>query len=65
MGRILTITVHSRAKEFASEGLYVSENNTLMCKFCNVQVNWEKRDTVSKHCFKNKEHLCLKQKSGS
>ena len=41
-------TVQDRANEFARDGFYVSDIKTLMCKFCNACVEWQRKDTVQK-----------------
>jgi hypothetical protein len=38
-----------RIKEFAQEGLYLSDPHIVVCKYCNVCLQGQKKDTQTKH----------------
>jgi hypothetical protein len=38
-----------RIKEFAQEGLYLSDTHIVMCKYCNVCLEGQKNDTLTKY----------------
>jgi hypothetical protein len=38
-----------RMKESAQEGLYLSDTHTVMCKYCNIRLEGQKRDALTKH----------------
>ncbi|XP_063234984.1 uncharacterized protein LOC134537934 [Bacillus rossius redtenbacheri] len=64
------VSVFERAKEYDDEGFYVfsKEKGIMMCKFCNVQVDWKRKDTYEKHCKFRASHKVNKdrcQASGS
>lgn len=56
----MTVTVHSRAKEFFDEQLNVSEGNISMCQFCYINDDSEKNVMISKNYYKIKDHLKIK-----
>lgn len=58
------VTVYDRALEFESDGFYVFDklNKILMCKFCNVKIEWARKDTCIKHC---RDSLVHKQKKAA
>jgi hypothetical protein len=41
-----------RILEFSQDGLYIADSNILMCQFCNVCLDSDKKDT-----FKNISNL--------
>lgn len=47
MGRAKTTSVYSRAREFAAD--FFEENNKLMCRFCNISIQWQNKATVTAH----------------
>lgn len=49
MGRGKTITVEQRASQFKADQFYVSDNKILMCGICNTRLEWDKKDSLSKH----------------
>ena len=49
-------TVFDRAREFEKEG-FDSKDSILMCKFCNVRIEWKRRDTCVKHCKESGKHI--------
>ncbi|XP_070506833.1 uncharacterized protein [Chironomus tepperi] len=55
------ITLQERVKDFQDNGLYLVESNIVMCKFCNIRLEGDKKDTLSKH-IKSSSHM---QKSSS
>lgn len=55
------VGAHQRASEFKNDGLYASDSLTLMCKYCNCTLSYEKKDTVQKH-LKTQKHVSLKEK---
>lgn len=46
------VTAYDRYVEFKSEGFYLFDNKKriIMCKHCNVRIDWARKDTCSKHC---------------
>lgn len=59
-----TATVFDRAREFEQDGLYVfdAKKSILMCKFCNIRVEWKRRDTCVKHCKDSTKHIANQKK---
>ena len=55
----VAVSVYDRVKEFESEGLYASDQKTIMCKLCNCRVTWERKDSVLKH-NKSEKHKAQK-----
>lgn len=51
-----------RVKEFEKEGLYLSDANIVMCKYCNVRLEGQKKDTLAKHTSSS---IHAKKKSSS
>lgn len=49
MGRTSEVSIISRASEYKEHGFYVSENNTMLCKYCDSRVEWKRRDSCEKH----------------
>lgn len=55
------VSIYERQKEFESEGMYIFDikNKIMMCKFCNIRINWIRRDSCIKHvqgCSKHKDN---------
>lgn len=48
MGRTI-LNIRRRADEYKGHGLYINEENNLICKHCNCRVNWVKKDILEKH----------------
>ncbi|KAJ8888558.1 hypothetical protein PR048_008049 [Dryococelus australis] len=44
------LSVYERAAEYEKIGFYIFNKEKMMCKFCNVIVNWKRKDTCEKHC---------------
>jgi hypothetical protein len=39
----------NRIKEFSQESLYLSDTHIFMCKYCNVRLEDQKKDALTKH----------------
>lgn len=65
MPKSKVITVHTRAEEYKNEGFYVFDatKKILMCKYCNVRIKWERKDTCDKHCKESEVHKRKKTES--
>lgn len=63
----MVVTVFDRAAEFASEGFYVfdSAKKILMCKYCNVRIEWQRKDTCVKHIKNSTSHSKNKENQQS
>lgn len=46
-----TLTIYDREREMKSEGFYIFDvkDKVMMCKYCNVRVDWSRKDTCKKH----------------
>lgn len=59
------LSIFKREAEFKSDGFYIFDRNKkiMMCKYCNIRVEWERKDTCKKHVNesathkKNKQHM--------
>jgi hypothetical protein len=45
-----------RVLEFSRDGLYIADLNIIMCQFCNVRLDSDKKDALKKH-IKSESHL--------
>lgn len=59
MGRQKQINAASRAQEYKSEGFYIYEKNSVMCKYCNLRLEWRRRDSCEKHVT-SQNHIAQK-----
>lgn len=59
------VSIHDRQNEFASDGFYIFDvrKKIMMCKFCNIRIDWERRDTCVKHVKDSSKHLSNKDKA--
>lgn len=55
MGRPKTV-LSDRVNQFATDGLYLSDTNVVMCKYCNTRLEGDKKDTLQKH-VKSANHM--------
>lgn len=57
------LSIFKREAEFKSEGFYIFDRNKkiMMCKFCNIRVEWERKDTCKKHVYESASHKKNKQ----
>lgn len=58
------VTIFERQAEFDSDGFYIfdAKKKILMCKFCNIRIDWERRDTCLKHVAGSEKHKINKAK---
>lgn len=54
------VSARQRAEEFKSDGIYASDAATLMCKYCNCRVTFERKDSVIKHVKSDKHANSIK-----
>ena len=57
MGRAKTTSVYSRAQEFTAD--FFEEKNKLMCRFCNISVQWKNKAAITTH-INSKAHQGLR-----
>ncbi|XP_063216748.1 uncharacterized protein LOC134542793 [Bacillus rossius redtenbacheri] len=50
------LSARDRAFQYKKEGFYCTDNSTVMCKFCNTKVSWDRKDTIEKH-LKSAKHV--------
>ncbi|CAH0552502.1 unnamed protein product [Brassicogethes aeneus] len=55
-------SVAQRADAYKKEGMYVFNKTTMMCKFCEKRVDWERKSTVDNH-IKSSAHKSNRAKS--
>lgn len=58
------VTINERYEEYKNEGIYISnlKAKEMMCKYCNVQINWKKKSTIIAHCNEGTGHAKRKKK---
>lgn len=63
----MVVTVYDREREFAHEGFYIFDKakKILMCKYCNVRIEWERKDTCIKHIKQSASHKKNKEGMGA
>lgn len=56
------LSIFDREREMKSEGFYIFDlkDKIMMCKFCNVRIDWARKDTCTKH-IKNETHTKKKK----
>ncbi|XP_063227740.1 uncharacterized protein LOC134533894 [Bacillus rossius redtenbacheri] len=61
------LSVFERAREYESEGFYVFDKHkkVMMCKYCNVTVDWKRKDSCEKHCKQRSSHKVNKDNGGN
>ena len=45
--------IKERAIAYKSEGFYINDKNILMCRHCNCQLEWRKKENLTKHLQSN------------
>lgn len=50
--RLKIVSIQSRVDDYAKEGMFVFDKSKkiMMCRFCNVRVNFERKSVVDFHC---------------
>lgn len=60
------VSIQAREIEFMKDGFVITDKKKeiMMCSYCNVRIDWKRKDTCDKHCQESGVHKRKKLEAG-